>query len=89
MTEEMKFFLFLIERYASKYGRSTGDVLREWDEKGITNSSWIATFSIQAAVTASCVSFPPQRIIVRAVRSANSVSSVLQTELPEKSVMNP
>ena len=36
MTEEMKFFLFLIERYADNYGRSTGDVLREWDEKGIT-----------------------------------------------------
>lgn len=36
MTEEMKFFLFLIERYASHTGRFTGDVLREWDEKGIT-----------------------------------------------------
>ena len=36
MTEEMKFFLFLIERYASQKDRLTGDVLREWDEKGIT-----------------------------------------------------
>lgn len=36
MTEEMKFFLFLIERYANARGRATGDVLREWDEKGIT-----------------------------------------------------
>lgn len=36
MTEEMEFFLFLIERYASEKGRFTGDVMREWDEKGIT-----------------------------------------------------
>lgn len=36
MTEEMKFFLFLIERYANHKGRPTGDVLREWDTKGIT-----------------------------------------------------
>ena len=36
MTEEMKFFLFLIERYANNYNRSTGDVLKEWDEKGLT-----------------------------------------------------
>ena len=36
MTEEMKFFLFLIERYASHKERPTGDVLREWDAKGIT-----------------------------------------------------
>ena len=44
MTEEMKFFLFLIERYASKYGRSTGDVLREWDEKGITGEIYDGYF---------------------------------------------
>ena len=36
MTEEMVFFLFLIERYASQKGRRTGDVLREWDQKGMT-----------------------------------------------------
>ena len=36
MSDEMKFFLFLIERYAEIKNRSTGDVLREWDEKGIT-----------------------------------------------------
>ena len=36
MTDEMRFFLFLIERYANEKGRRTGDVLREWDEKGIT-----------------------------------------------------
>ena len=37
MTDEMEFFLFLIERYADNRGRSTGDVLREWDKKGITD----------------------------------------------------
>ena len=36
MTDEMIFFLFLIERYANNYTRSTGDVLTEWDEKGLT-----------------------------------------------------
>ena len=36
MTEEMEFFLFLIERYASAQGRLTGDVLREWDDADIT-----------------------------------------------------
>ena len=36
MTEEMKFFLFLIERYAQFKGRPTGEVLQEWDRKGIT-----------------------------------------------------
>ena len=36
MTDEMKFFLFLIERYANNYNRFTGDVLKEWDEKGLT-----------------------------------------------------
>ena len=35
MTKEMEFFLFLIERYAKAKGRMTGDVLREWDEKGM------------------------------------------------------
>ena len=32
----MRFFLFLIERYADYKGRPTGDVLREWDQKGVT-----------------------------------------------------
>ena len=36
MTEEMKFFLYLIERYAREKGRLTGDVLKEWNAKGIT-----------------------------------------------------
>jgi len=36
MTEELKFFIFLIENYAYDKNLSTGEVLREWDAKGIT-----------------------------------------------------
>ena len=36
MTEEMVFFLYLIERYSNAKERETGDVLKEWDEHGIT-----------------------------------------------------
>ncbi|MCD8119004.1 MAG: DUF3791 domain-containing protein [Lachnospiraceae bacterium] len=36
MTEEMNFFLFLIENYAYAKNRSTGEVLKEWDEHKIT-----------------------------------------------------
>lgn len=45
MTKEMKFFLFLIERYAGRKDAFAGDVLRQWDQKGITqeifDSYWI------------------------------------------------
>lgn len=37
MSEELRFFLFLIERYAQHKGRSTGAVLQEWDACGITD----------------------------------------------------
>ncbi len=36
MSKEMEFFLFLIERYADAHNMPTGDVLKEWDKKGIT-----------------------------------------------------
>ncbi len=36
MTKEMQFFVYLIECYACEKNRPTGDVLREWDERGIT-----------------------------------------------------
>lgn len=36
MTKEMKFFMYLIECYACVKSRSTRDVLKEWDEHGIT-----------------------------------------------------
>ena len=44
MNDEMLFFLFLIERYAEKHGRSTGDVLREWDEHGVTQEIYDGYF---------------------------------------------
>ena len=36
MNEELKFFLFLIERYAQHRNKSTGDIIKEWDAHGIT-----------------------------------------------------
>ena len=36
MSDEMIFFLFLIERYARYKGKSTKDVMDEWDAHGIT-----------------------------------------------------
>lgn len=36
MTEEMTFFIYLLEHYAAYSGRKTGDVLREWDRKQLT-----------------------------------------------------
>ncbi len=44
MTDEMQFFLFLIERYADYKGRATGAVLREWDEKGVTQEIYDGYF---------------------------------------------
>lgn len=44
MNDEMLFFLFLIERYAEKHDRSTGDVLREWDERGVTQEIYAGYF---------------------------------------------
>ncbi|MCD8307072.1 MAG: DUF3791 domain-containing protein [Clostridia bacterium] len=35
MTEEMKYFIYLTEYYANYKGRFTGDLLKEWEEKGI------------------------------------------------------
>lgn len=36
MDYEHKFFIFLLENYASAKNRRTSDVLREWDAHGIT-----------------------------------------------------
>ena len=36
MSDELEFFLFLLERYAGARIRMAGDVLREWDERGVT-----------------------------------------------------
>ena len=37
MNYEHQFFIFLLENYACAKKRSTGDVLREWDQLGITD----------------------------------------------------
>lgn len=36
MTEEMKFFMYLLEYYAAYKNMKSGDVLKEWEENGIT-----------------------------------------------------
>ena len=36
MSAEMAFFFFFLEHYADSRNRKTGDVLREWDQKQIT-----------------------------------------------------
>lgn len=37
MTKEMKFFIYLIERYAENKNRSAEEVLSEWDRLDLTN----------------------------------------------------
>lgn len=36
MTEEMKFFIYLLEYYAAYKDKKTGDILKEWEEHSIT-----------------------------------------------------
>lgn len=36
MNAEQRFFVFLLESYACHKERPTADILREWDEHGIT-----------------------------------------------------
>lgn len=36
MTEEMKFFIYLLECYASKKRENASDVLKKWDSHNIT-----------------------------------------------------
>ena len=36
VSKELEFFLFLIENYADYKDKSTGEILREWDEHNIT-----------------------------------------------------
>ena len=35
MTEEMKFFMYLVEYYANYKNKKTREVLNEWEEHGI------------------------------------------------------
>ncbi len=36
LPKEFAFFAYLLESYAAHAGREPGDVLREWDAKGVT-----------------------------------------------------
>lgn len=36
MTDEMQFFMYLLEYYAAYKNAKTSDVLKEWDKCGIT-----------------------------------------------------
>ena len=36
MSAEMSFFIYLLEQYAAYRDRKTGEVLKEWDQKQIT-----------------------------------------------------
>ncbi|MBQ7649356.1 MAG: DUF3791 domain-containing protein [Victivallales bacterium] len=38
MSDEMAFFIYLLEQYAAFKEKKTGDVLREWDEHNITQT---------------------------------------------------
>ncbi|MCI8639644.1 MAG: DUF3791 domain-containing protein [Coprococcus sp.] len=38
MSEEMKFFMYLLESYAAYKNEKTGDTLKEWDKHGITET---------------------------------------------------
>ena len=38
MSAEMSFFIYLLEQYAAYRGAKTGDVLREWDQKQVTQT---------------------------------------------------
>ncbi len=36
MSEEMKFFMYLLECYADYKNMKSGDILKQWEESGIT-----------------------------------------------------
>ena len=44
MAEETEFFIYLLEHYAADRNRSAGEVLREWDELGITQEIYDGYF---------------------------------------------
>lgn len=37
MCKETAFFIYLIERYAEKKGKTANQVLKEWDDMGLTD----------------------------------------------------
>ena len=36
MSDEMSFFIYLLEQYAFYRGRKTGEILNEWEQKQLT-----------------------------------------------------
>lgn len=44
ISEEMWFFMYLLESYAYVKGRLTGDVLREWDSHGLIDKIYDGYF---------------------------------------------
>ena len=44
LDEEMWFFIYLLEHYAEYKNRLTGDVLKEWDEHGVTQKIYDGYF---------------------------------------------
>ena len=44
LSKEMKFFIYLLENYACDKKRSTGEVLKEWDKKGLTQKIYDGYF---------------------------------------------
>lgn len=36
MSKEMKFFIYLLEKYADKKNKNASDILKEWDKLNIT-----------------------------------------------------
>lgn len=42
--KELWFFVYLLEHYAAHKGRKTGQVLREWDARGITDEIYNGYF---------------------------------------------
>ena len=44
MSEELKFFIFLLEKYAYDKGRPTKEVLQEWDDRGVTQEIYDGYF---------------------------------------------
>lgn len=37
MTKEMEFFIYLLEQYAEYKNAKSGDIMRQWDEKKLTD----------------------------------------------------
>ena len=38
MSEELSFFIYLLEQYAAYRNAKTGDILKEWDSRQITQT---------------------------------------------------